>query len=272
MKRINLSLICLISIFFAILLGGCGAGDTALKGQKISFTNDADYIKYLDNRLNSLKTFQGSGKFKITNSKKSDSATCALLIKKPDSIRLESFSLFGDAVFYFASKKDTFSIFIPKENRFFTGENTVKNIKKVLPIDVPIDEFSDYLIGNFSRGDDDNVVIKFLEDQHVYKVYYYGKEHKVLWLDPETLTITKCTIADVDDNYKATVNYSAFKEIDGMVFPMKISINFPDLDAEIDASYDDISVNTEMQDTLFTLEAPEKAEIINLSQRRIFDK
>jgi outer membrane lipoprotein-sorting protein len=251
-------------IIIALFLGGCAKSPVVPKRSMVSISSEADYLDFIDTRLNSLETFQGSGKLKITNSRKSDSATSAILIKTPDSLRLESFSILGQAVFFFTSREDSFSIYIPKENKYFKGANTLENIQKVLPLNVSIEEFSSYLVGDFKKNKDDSKVIKFLEDRNIYKIYYQSENKKVLWLDPESLTITRCAVYDSDDELKTIVSYSNFKDIEGLSFPMSISMKFLDLDAKIEVDYDEVTVNNGIKDKLFMLDVPEKAAVIDL--------
>lgn len=258
-------------ILISALLSSCAVKKSALvKPVDIELVTDADYLAYISIRLAGLKTFQGAGEFKISNSEKSDSATCALLIKRPDGMRLESYSTFGQAVFFFASKGDSFSMFVPSESAYLTGENTVENLKKVLPLNITIDEFSNYLIGNFKKNEDDSVVVKYLEDKKEYKIYLYSDEQTVLWFDPERLVITRCAVYNLSGEMKTLVTYSDFKDVGGMRFPMSILIKFIDIDARIEIDYDDVSVNEEIEDKMFMLDVPEKAEFISLDEDKAF--
>jgi outer membrane lipoprotein-sorting protein len=149
------------------------------------------------------------------------------------------------------------------------GENTPTNVQKVLPLDVSVEEFLNYLVGNFKSDESDSVVIKFLEEKKVYNIYYHGKNKRVLWLDPETLTITRCTVYDEEEELRSIVTYSDFEEIEGIMFPMDISIKFPNLDARIEVRYDEVEINDKLKDTIFTLDVPEKARIIDLDTQKL---
>lgn len=236
-----------------------------------SYSTDADYLKVIDSRLGKITTFQGSGKLRISNSKKSDSATGVIIIKKPDSIRLESFSaFFGRAIFFFVSKADTFSIYIPNENKYFFGKNTLSNISKALPLDISISDFSSYMLGEFKRGEHDNVVVKFLEETNTYKIYFYGEDSQtVLWFDPEFSVVTKCVVYDSNEDVQTIVTYAKFKETNDIIMPMEISIKFPYLDAKIDIEYDEITINDSVRNELFNLEAPESALQIDLDSEKV---
>ena len=234
----------------------------------VSFSTEVDYVKVIDERLSKLETFQGKGKLKISNSEKSDSATGVIVIKKPDSIRLESFSVFGQAVLFLASKYDSFSVFIPKENNYYTGQNTLENVKKVLPIDTLIEDFCYYLLGEFRRKESDNVVVKFLEDSKIYKIYFYGDENKVVYFDPKSHVIKKCIVFDSKEEVKSSIAYSKYEDVDGIMFPMHVSIKFPHLDAKIEVDYDEVALNEDVKSSLFVLNPPDDVNIINLD----FDK
>ena len=271
MKKKNISLTNYIVYIMlsTILFSGCTTKGIVVPAKGLSFDSDVDYVKYLETRLDNLKTFKAGGDLKISNSKKSDSATSAILIKTPNDIRIESYSVFGQSVFFFTSKKDSFSIFVPKENKYFSGANSIENLKKVLPLDVTIDEFMSYLTGNFLKSDSDNVVVKFLEDKKVYKIYYHNADEskKVIWLDRASLTVTRCAVYNDYGDIKSTATYSDFEKIEGMMFPKVITIKFPEIDAKIDVKYDDITVNSEIKDELFTLEIPRKAKVVILDSK-----
>ncbi len=252
----------IVSLIF--LLFSCAAQKELTKPQPGVAFSEEDYLNLIDARTQSFQSFQGSGKLKISNSTKSDSATGVILIKRPGKVRLESFSFFGQAIFFFASQKDTFSIFIPKENKFFTGANSLENIQKVLPLDVSVDEFSYYLLGGVRKNDDDSVVIKFLEDRNIYKIYYYGEDKKVLWFDPEFQVITKCAVFNSDDDLISVVNFSRFNEVQGAMMPMLITIKFLELDAKIEVEYDQATINGDIKDEMFRLDVPGGARVIDL--------
>jgi outer membrane lipoprotein-sorting protein len=258
-------------ISWTFFLSGC-ARDKGLAEQaaKISFYSEVDYLKVIDERLGKIETFQGKGKLKISNSKKSDSATGIIIIRKPDSIRLESFSLFGQAVFFFVSRYDSFSVFTPKDNKYFMGKNTIENIRKVLPLDISIKELCHYLLGEFHKKEDDSVIIKFLEDSKMYKVYYYGDVNRVVWFDPEISVIKKCIVYDSNEEIKTLVTYSKFKEIEGIMLPMYVSIKLPYLDAKIEVNYDEVTLNEKIKSKMFVLDVPDDVNIINLDFEQAF--
>jgi outer membrane lipoprotein-sorting protein len=262
-------IISIISLPF--FLSGCVKQRViAEQAADISFRTDVDYLEVIDERFSKLNTFQGKGKLKISNSKKSDSATGIFVIKKPDSIRLESFSVFGQAVFFLASNYDSFSVFIPSENNYYTGQNTLENIKKVLPLDTSIKDFSYYLIGEFRKDEGDNAIVKFLEDRKIYKIYFYGDENKVIYFDPEFSVIKKCVVYDSEEEIKSLITYSEFEDVDGIMLPMHISIKFPRLDARIEVDYDEITLNESIKSKLFVLDTPDDVNIINLDFEQAF--
>ncbi len=276
---INFLLLCAL----ATLFGGCSCltvkppkpmetVDAPDKLTNVSYATDEDYIKIIGDRLAKVKTFTGSGKLMITGSDKTDSATGNIVIARPDSLRLEGFtSLFGKAIFFLASKKDRFAIYVPNDKKYYKGRNTVENIQKILPIDISISDFSDFLLGDVRKHDGDKFKIKFLEDTNVYKIYFYGVDgsKRELWFDPALKVIKKCAVFDDYDELKAMIKYSDFKEFDGHLMPMSIAVKFPMLDTRIDVEYEDVKINGKVSRKLFNLKVPKKAKIINLDPQRL---
>lgn len=75
-------------------------------------------------------SLQGLAKVRVTSGGRTLSATQVLLAKKPDRLRSEVLSPFGQPMLLLASDGTDLEVLVPSEGRFYRGEATPENIRR----------------------------------------------------------------------------------------------------------------------------------------------
>jgi len=213
-----------------------------------------------------------------------------ILLQRPDSIHFVLLiPISRSTLFDVLSVGDSLSVWYPRENRFYLGRNSAKELivesssgssefsvpirgphlfEAIFPQSAAIDshwlwvvleeqtdEHASYYVLNFSREGDPKSVPRRI---HIL--------HKI-WIERSALTIARYQVFSDEGSIVSDIVYSKEVRIDSFDLPLQIHIDRPMDGYTLDLTFKNWSLNPDLQGEAFKLSPPPGAEIIRLKEK-----
>jgi hypothetical protein len=297
-RRISISVCPVIVFFFWLGSSGCSVkkqtrvevpqkilqAKTATLDELLGIVNK--YSNITDLSCNPIKLTLTLGKVDSEVLDKYKKARGYILLKRPDSIRLViQEPIIKTALADLVSVKDDFSIFIRRDNKFYEGKNSAKELiiedapdSPEIPIR-PKDLFEALLPAKVDLNSL-GIHISMEEDRDDEAKYYVLSVAKVdasprmqilrrIWIERSRLEITRQRLFGEEGQIMGDVSYSNIEMKNGYPLPKEIYMSRPQegYAFEIELNGDRCKINPGLKDKAFVLEPPEGSQIIHLREK-----
>jgi outer membrane lipoprotein-sorting protein len=244
-----------------------------------SLASYSDKIRALSS--SSLKVSFTSGKVESGKLRAYRSAPGYILLKRPDCIRLNIQNpITKTALIELVSEGDGFGIWYPRENKFFSGSNSAKELEleghpgfTARPIHI----FDAILPHEITLGGP-GTFVSMEEDQDTVTKYYVlsffstsGPQRlrilRRIWIDRSTLAISRLQTYDEDGGTAGSIRYSHLVGIEGLLLPLSIHIDRPLDGYSLDLTFTSWRLNPELPEGAFALKPPASAQLVKLKEK-----
>jgi outer membrane lipoprotein-sorting protein len=293
---IALRLRALLIVLIALPLGGClfrshkpqvllsnGPLKTATLDQLVGFINEqAGKMKTLNATVNLAASTGGSKKGKITDYKEIKGY---ILVRQPSMLRMIGLMpIVRNRAFDMVSDGRNFKLWIPPQNKFVIGSNTVGRpsqnpLENLRPQHIydslllhPIDSEHDIAVleqGNQTIQDPKTKKSQLQPDYIVDVITRIDQT----WYLSRRITFSRVDLMPIrqrvyDRNgYIATdARYDGFKDYNGLTFPTTISIWRPQEEYSVTLVIEKLTPNEPLTDEQFALNQPAGAQVVDLNK------
>ena len=223
----------------------------------------AKTIALLHDEAKNITAIKSTARIKLSNGYGEQVFTTAMIIAKPDKLRIEAMTPWGAPSIFITVRGNQVRAFLPYENKFYTGTITKERIENYLSLSADITEIIEILFGTPHLvsslplyGDSCEAESEFL---YRFDVTLTGQQRS-LWLDMQEQKIRKYRGQSHDSAFN--VSYTTPKD---QRFPQCIQISTEAASSQsVEIEYQEVQFLTEIEDNLFTLTTPPEAEVINI--------
>ncbi len=290
-------LICLVLVA-AIWAGntGCGIKRTVkvtvppgiLQAKSATFDELLGIIRSYDNiyclSSNNLRITLTSGKRESGELQKYASAPGYIVLQRPNSTRLAvQYPVTRNTILDLLSVGDDFCVWVPSENKYYTGKNSAKELvaedlpnspgftlrathifEAIIP-QVIVKDIPDVL---FASAEEVSADAKY----YIFTVFREGvapRLHVVkrIWIERSALTIARQQVYQEEGQLVSDIAYSHVIQVDGFALPQRIRIDRPVDRYCLDIEFKNWLVNPELPDSAFTLAPPSGAQIVPFKEK-----
>ena len=209
------------------------------------------------------------------------SAPAYILLKRPDMIRLNVQNpLTKTTIVELVSRGEEFHVWHPRENKFFTGRNDVKEFEVEGQPGFtarPIHLFEAILPQNVAPASPDERIAMAEEQDAITKYYVLSLYRETggprvipvrrLWIDRSNLAVARMETFAEDGAKTSVIDYSVFMETEGFILPLSVRIERPADRYMLNMQFKAWRVNPDLPDTAFILTPPEGAQRVALKER-----
>jgi outer membrane lipoprotein-sorting protein len=209
------------------------------------------------------------------------SAPAYILLKRPDMIRLNVQNpLTKTTIVELESRGEEFHVWYPRENKFFTGRNDVREFEVEGQPGFtarPIHLFEAILPRSVAPGASDERIAMAEEQDASAKYYVLSLYHETggpriipvrrLWIDRSNLAVARMETFSEDGAKTSIIDYSGFVETEGLILPLSVRIERPVDKYMLSMQFKAWRVNPDLPDTAFVLMPPEGAQRVILKER-----
>ncbi|MGB2867912.1 MAG: DUF4292 domain-containing protein [Bacteroidota bacterium] len=225
-----------------LLLAGCAStGTTNLANRTVSAQEVQEIVRANQDRMHSLK---GEGRISVENPSIAQSASFALVLRKPDSILLNIEGPFGLKVGAALLTRQEFLFYNSLQNQLVSGSTNAANLSRILRINIAFDDVFNLFTGGIFLPDDMRAPDETrVEDDQFVLLYRLTSGTRQYWIDPVSLMIRKIQSLDASGKLTLEQTFSDFQTVDGVTVPFRIRVLQPRERQRVALSYSDIAVN-----------------------------
>lgn len=256
-NRLRLTSHVLLFTVFAIYLAGCASGRHDLKPSETLPKAD-EILKGLENvreRVNSLK---GLASVKVVAGGNGANVKEVVVVKRPGKMRLETIGIFGSPLLIMATDGPSLAMHMPAENRFFRKELSSEDVPFPFNI-LAAGEIADIFLGSTPVVRYSSSQIEYSDEGNYLLILGSSDSLKkqAISMEAGTLLLLRSEITDGERGIDVSVSYSDYQDISGIPFPKEIKIETSPNQGSLLIRYEDIELNSEINDDLFVLAPPE---------------
>ena len=259
-----------------------------LQAKTATFDELLALLKSYSDKLSSLSSTTlrvsfTSGKIETGKLQEYRSAPGYVLLKTPDSLRLNIQNpLTKTSIVELASTGDEFSLWYPRDNKYFVGRNSAKEFDAegsgspafaARPAHI-----YEAIIPQRIALDDARVRVSLEEDQDTTSKYYLlsifqdvGQKRlrplRRLWIERSELVVVKQQTFEEDGRIASLIQYSNITPVEGLRLPLSIRIERPSDGYVLDMQFKAWRVNPEVPPTAFVLSPPQGAQRVVLKEK-----
>ena len=244
-----------------------------------SLKNYSDRIRALSST--SLKISFTSGKVESGKLKAYRSAPGYILLKRPDSIRVNIQNpVTKTSILEIISEGNSFGIWYPRENKYFSGSNSAKELEleghpgftarpvhifdAILPHEIALGGAGTFV----SMEEDQDSVTKY----YVLSFFSAAGDHRLrilrrIWIDRAILAVSRLQDYDENGQMVGSARYSNLVGVEGLLLPLSIHIDRLLDGYSLDMVFADWRLNPELPAGAFVLKPPPGAQWVVLKEK-----
>lgn len=212
------------------------------------------------------------------------SAPGYILVQRPEALRLNIQNpLTKTTIIDLASRGDEFSIWYPRENKYFVGRNSIREFdvdggERGLAFTARPIHIYQAVMPDEEEFSDSRFRISFEEDGDLRARYYVVSVfepaggtrlqlRRKVWIERSEMVMEKQQTYVSDGSIASIVRYSNFAPVGGFLLPLAIMIERPGDEYQLEMEFKSWRLNPELPDTAFVLTPPAAAQWISLKER-----
>lgn len=235
-------------------------------GPRGRLTDPSIILSALEQRREAVKSVQGEARAALTTPEGSGKLTQFIAAEKPDRIRLESISFFGDPLAVLTSNGQQFALHDVKQNVFFEGEASAENVSRLIPLRLPPSELVSMVLGVPPMpASPQTVGFDVNEKDRGYELTVTdGSQTEVLLFD--TLSLRPMRV-DMARRAGLSPYRAEFDDYDEKLnLPNVVRLIAPDGKTRVELKWREREVNGSIEPEVFLQEVPEGAKLIPAAQ------
>ena len=214
--------------------------------------------------VDTLSTWMNVG---IDSHGKKDELRASLYYQKPDKLRLDARGAFNEPRAIVLLTGETFRIYFVAENELIEDKLTDQVVKKIFDVDIRVSDIRSSVFANpFLDGNMKDLRIEDYGDEYVIyrrsKIKDCREEISIL---AEDKVVRKWQIKDSKGKLVQDITFSDYKEVGGILRPLKAIINRPGDRTRLTIQSVNPEINVKLQNVVFDLPVPDDVRKYTLS-------
>lgn len=250
-----------VTAFFFIMLTGCVKSSQSVMPEHLKVKDPRVFLMDFAARDLAVKSVKGLALVKVDKDGKGFEFEEVIIYKKPSSFRFETLSPMKTTLALIAGKNISVKAYMADTNTFYTAYLNRDTMQRLLffPLE-PYELFSilyggiipvEFYMPELDYDDSENVYLLTLSDGNLSTL-------KVR-INPSDRTIKSLEKINVFTKSALIVSYDDYKTVNNLKFPMSIKIESPQDVFTVKLRYDVFDINTEIDESLFKIDAPKGA-------------
>jgi outer membrane biogenesis lipoprotein LolB len=221
-----------------------------------------------------VRSVRGSARVTIASPGLSGTLQELAAAEKPDRVRLETVDFFGNPAALLVAADGRFAFLDQRAGVFYRGDATPENVSRLLPVVLPVEELVTILCGSAPLLPGGAVDVTAKQDLLVLTIasgdttqqIAIGEAATVAWSRVRrTVTGAGGERREIAPAYD--LEFHVFERTGGLLFPTHVRLDAPAAGSRVDLEWrDDLEVNPTLERSLFHLEPPRGARVVDLAR------
>jgi hypothetical protein len=244
-----------LAAFLAITFAGCAARDTArtpTPPDKLPTVFEVDSL--LSERRNAVRGMRALARLHYRHPEGNDSSREAIVVGRPDRLRVEVLSLFG-AVFVLTANEGEFTAYARQENTVYRGTASPENMWRYARIGLPVVDLVDLVLGTPPQRTETWSHVSYDEESGWIQLSQELKSGiQAVWIEANLPRAAEFRDEFGDVQWRAY--FEDYREEAGIPIAMRIRLEVPDADHSVEIALEDVDINPALADDLFRIAEP----------------
>ena len=267
------SLICLIvSGIFCFVPVGCHYLGGGQIGKSLSASDQAtlkNIISELRARYDMIENLATNMKVNIETKENNQEIREYLWYNRPDKLKIYALGVFDEPKVIVWAVEESFTMLFIQEKRAIEAQLTDEVLTKIFNLDMRVSDVRNAIFANpFLDGNTKSIRLSHSGDKYLIQRPSLHENHTeeiiVTLTKDANFAVTNWKIMDSEGNIVQDTEFDDYREIGGILRPLKVAIHRPAEETAISFNSVQPEINSEFKDDVFYLEFPQGTEIQTL--------
>jgi len=216
-------------------------------------------------RRDAVRSLRALARLRYRDGRESNSSHEAIVVARPDRLRVEVLSLFG-SVFVLTARDGTLTAYARQDATVYQGQASPENLWRYARIGLPVSDLVDILLGTPPSRLGGHAQVAFEPSSGWIRLRQdLDDRSQVVWFSEAELPVA----AEERDGGGEPVWHATFAEYeDHAGFPVatRIGLEMPDAQRSVDVALEDIDLNPTLDHSIFAFQTPPGSKIVNLDR------
>ncbi len=252
-----------LSLILSCLVAGCAATRvTPPHPAPAVLPSAAEIDAALAARRDSVHSLRALARLRYRDAAQSVTSREAIVVARPDRVRVEVLSLFG-SVFLLVAEDGQMTAYAREENTVYRGQASPQNLERYVRLGLPVDELVDIVLGT-PPPRHGRAQVSFDEAAGAIRLHRsFDQGAQTVWLSDASLPLaTEEVGADGTARWRAT--FGAYEEHGGVPVATRIALDLPAWSQSMEIALQDPEVNPTLDRSAFAFEVPAGSKVVDL--------
>jgi hypothetical protein len=193
----------------------------------------------------------------------SNSSREAIVVARPDRLRVEVLSLFG-SVFVLAADGGLLTAYARRENTIYHGRASPENLWRYVGLTLPVSELVDLVLGTPPLRQAAAATVSFdPRTGWIQLTQQWAQGVQLVWFSTTALPLrTEEQNPDRQTLWRAT--FDDYESQNGFAVATRIALEVPAWQRSVDITLEDIDLNPRLDSAVFAVQTPPGSKVVNL--------
>lgn len=252
-------------LFFALscLVAGCAATRLVTpRAAPAVLPSAAELEAGLAARRDAVRSLRALARLRYRDAEQSVTSREAIVVARPDRVRVEVLSLFG-SVFLLVADDGQMTAYARDENTVYRGPASPQNLERYVRLGVPVEALVDIVLST-PPPRAGRAQVSFDEATGAIRLRrLLDQGWQTVWFSDASLPLaTEEAGADGRARWRAT--FAEYEEHGGVLIATHIGLDLPAWSQSMDITLQDVEVNPTLDHSIFAFQAPSGSKVVDL--------
>ncbi len=255
----------LVAVIAVTMATGCAARRPLAPAAPPVLPAAAELQAVLAQRREAVRSLRALAHIRYRAPEGSNSSRDAIIVARPDRLRVEVLSLFG-SLFVLAADDGLLTAYARQENTVYRGHASPENLWRYVRLTLPVNVLVDVILGTPSPQPATAGQVSFdAASGSVRLREEMAQGVRVVWFSPTQLPLgTETQSSDGQTQWRAT--FDRYEDRAGVALATHIALEVPEWQRSLEIALEDIDLNPDLDAGVFAVQIPPGSKVVDLDQ------
>jgi hypothetical protein len=253
-----------LSLVVGALSGGCAATrPVAPRPAPAVLPSAADLTAALATRRAAVHSLRALARLRYRDPEASSSSREAIVVARPDRVRVEVLSVFG-SVFVLTADHGAMTAYAQQEDTVYRGPASLENLQRFGRLGVPVDDLVDIVLGTPPLRHGQPPHVSFDSAAGAIRLWQaLDAGAQTVWLS-DTGAPLAAEERGTDGQVRWRATFGQYEDHGGKAIATRIGLELPVWHRSMEIALEDIDVNPTLDHSIFAVQAPPGSKVVQL--------
>jgi outer membrane biogenesis lipoprotein LolB len=187
----------------------------------------------------------------------------AIVVARPDRLRVEVLSLFG-SVFVLAADGGALTAYARQENTVYRGRASSENLWRYVGLTLPVHDLVELVLGTPPPRQAEKAHVSFDAASGSIRLQEdLARGTQLVWFSPAALLLgAEEQGTDGQTQWRAT--FGEYEDLNGFALATHIALEVPEWHRSVEIALEDIDLNPKLDPAVFAVQIPPGSKVVDL--------